>query len=172
MPFKKVVDDCFYEVLLSILEQTHCACMWFYMRDLLVFNIHWSGVLMRWHGWCHMKLLPSQCILRMLYNHAPCHSMQSHIRHVHACLAVTCHLHFWQNDRGLLDAPAVTRGWNRYSNKSQHRKLTLEKKILPPLLQDLNLRPFDRESSKKSTESSLVSFHACMHMFRSLFSAS
>ena len=23
--------------------------------------------------------------------------MQSHIRRVHACLAVTCHLHFWQN---------------------------------------------------------------------------
>ena len=29
----------------------------------------------------------------------------------------------------------VTRGWNRYRNKSQHRKLTLEKTILPPLLQ-------------------------------------
>ena len=26
-------------------------------------------------------------------------------------------------------------GWNGYQNKSQHRKLTLEKKILPPLLQ-------------------------------------
>ena len=24
---------------------------------------------------------------------------QSHIRRVHECLAVTCHLHFWQNDR-------------------------------------------------------------------------
>ena len=29
-----------------------------------------------------------------------------------ACLGVTCHLHFWQNDRGLLRATAVTRGWN------------------------------------------------------------
>ena len=54
---------------------------------------------------------------------------------VYACLAVTCHLHFWRNDRGLLRATAVTRGWNGYRNKSQHRKLTLEKKILPPLLQ-------------------------------------
>ena len=57
--------------------------------------------------------------------------MQSHIRKVYACLAVTCHLRFWQNDRGLLRATAVTRGWNGYRNKSQHRKLTLEKKILP-----------------------------------------
>ena len=54
---------------------------------------------------------------------------------MYACLAVTCHLRFWQNDRGLLRATAVTRGWNGYRNKSQHRKLTLEKKILPPLLQ-------------------------------------
>ena len=53
----------------------------------------------------------------------------------HVCLAVTCHLRFWQNDRGLLRATAVTRGWNGYRNKSQNRKLTLEKKILPPLQQ-------------------------------------
>ena len=87
------------------------------------------------HGWCHMKLLPPWCVLCAPYNHAPCHFMQSHIRKVYACLAVTCHLRFWQNDRGLLRATAVTRGWNGYRNKSQHRKLTLEKKILPPLLQ-------------------------------------
>ena len=53
-----------------------------------------------------------------------------------ACmLAVTCHLHFWQNDQDLLHAAVVTRGWNGYRNKSRHRKLTLEKKILPPLQQ-------------------------------------
>ena len=50
---------------------------------------------------------------------------------VYACLAVTCHLHFWQNDRDFLRATVVTRGWNGYRNKSQHRKSTLEKKILP-----------------------------------------
>ena len=60
---------------------------------------------------------------------------KSHIRKVYACLAVTCHLHFWQNDRGLLRATVVTRGWNGYWNKSQHRKSTLEKKILPPFQQ-------------------------------------
>ena len=46
-----------------------------------------------------------------------CHFVQSHIDRVYACLAVTCHLHFWQNDRGLLRATAVTRGWNGYRNK-------------------------------------------------------
>ena len=91
--------------------------------------------LQRWHGWCHMKLQPSPRVLCTPYNHAPCHFMQSYIRKVQAYLAVTCHLHFWQNDRGLLRATAETRGWNGYRDKSQHRKLTLEKKILPPLLQ-------------------------------------
>ena len=58
-----------------------------------------------------------------------------HIRKVYACLAVTCHLHFWQNDRDFLRATVVTRGWNGYRNKSQHRKSTPEKKILPPFQQ-------------------------------------
>ena len=58
-----------------------------------------------------------------------------HIRKVYACLAVTCHLHFWQNNRDFLRATEVTRGWNGYRNKSQHRKSTLEKKILPPFQQ-------------------------------------
>ena len=91
--------------------------------------------LQRWHGWCHIKLLPSGRVLRTPYNHAPSHFMQSHIRKVYACLAVTCPPRFLQNDRDLLLATAVTRGWNGYRNKSQHRKLTLEKKILPPLSQ-------------------------------------
>ena len=57
------------------------------------------------------------------------------IRKEYACLAVTCHLHFWQNDRDFLRATVVTRGWDGYRNKSQHRKSTLEKKILPPFQQ-------------------------------------
>ena len=37
------------------------------------------------------------------------------------CSAVTCHLHIWQRDRGLLLATAVTRGWNRYRNKREKK---------------------------------------------------
>ena len=103
-----------------------------------------------------MKLLPSQRVLCTPYNHTPCHFMQSHIRKVYACLTVICHLHFWQNAR----ATAVTRGWNGYRNKSQHRKSTLEKKILP--------RPFYHESGALATELSptpvrenLLRAHCC-----------
>ena len=90
------------------------------------------------HGCCHMKLLPSGHVLSTPYNHAPCyitsckaiiscHFMQSHICRVHACLAVTCHLHFCQNDGDLLCPAVITWRWNWYWNKSQHKKLTLEK---------------------------------------------
>ena len=108
--------------------------------------------LQRWHGWCHMKLLPSRRVLCTPNNHAPCHFMQSHIRKVYACLSVTCHLHFWQNDRDLLRASAVTRGWNGYRNKSQHRQLTMEKKILPPLLQRFQPATFRSQSGTLTTE--------------------
>ena len=54
-----------------------------------------------------------------------------HAYRVHVWLAVTCHLHFWQNDQDLLHAAVVTPGWNRYGNESQHKELTQEKKILP-----------------------------------------
>ena len=82
-------------------------------------NIHWSGVLPA-PAWLvsHETAALSAQVLRTPYNHAPCHFMQSHIRKVHAYLAVTCHQHFWQTDWGLLCATVVTRGWNRYRNKS------------------------------------------------------
>ena len=99
-------------------------------------NIHRSGV----HtalAWLvpHETAAVSAQVLCTPYNHASCHFMHSHIRKVYACLTVTCHLHFWQNDRDLLRATAVTRGWNGYQNKSQHRQSTMEKEILPPLQQ-------------------------------------
>ena len=134
-----MIDDHLYSAILRSLEQTHCARLWFYTSDKLFIarflNIHRSGVLTAL-AWLvpHETASISAQVLCTLYNHAPCHFMQSHIRKVYACLAVTCHLRFWQNDRDLLRATAVTRGWNGYRNYSQHRKSTMEKKILPPLL--------------------------------------
>ena len=87
--------------------------------------------------------------------------MQGHIRTVHVYLAVTCHLHFWQNDQDLLRANAVTRRWNGYRNKSQHRKLTVEKKILPPFLQGFEPATFQsrvRRSNNGLTEEGFFSF--------------
>ena len=67
------------------------------------------------------------------------HFMQRHVHKVHVCLSVTCHLHFWQNDRDLLRA---TGGTDTEIRVDQHRKLTLEEKILPPLLPGFELATF------------------------------
>ena len=40
------------------------------------------------------------CLGAFHVHHTTCHFMQSHICKVHLCLAVTCQLHFWQNDWG------------------------------------------------------------------------
>ena len=72
------------------------------------------------------------------YNHVPVYSTilfkATWIHWVHVCSAVTCHLHFGQNDQDLLPTTVVTQGWNGYWSKSQHKKFTLERKILllPP----------------------------------------
>ena len=63
---------------------------------------------------------------------------------LYACLSVTCHLHFGQNELGLLCATAVT-GVEWTPNKSQHTKLTLEKKILPPLLPGFEFATFQSQ---------------------------
>ena len=93
-----------------------------------VFNFHRSSVLTALFG-CYMADATwNRCHLGAFRVH---HTTMHHVTSLHAmqhrrmlgagfaCLAVTCHLHFWQNGRDLLRATAVTRGWNRYRNKSQ-----------------------------------------------------
>ena len=122
------------------------------------------GYLQRWHGWCHIKLQPSRrkfCVHHTTMHHI--NFMQSHISKVYACLAVTRHLHFWQNDRDLLRATAVTRGWNRYRNKSQHEKSTLAKKFLSPLLQGFEPATFQsrvRRSNHRAIPAPALNFKA------------
>ena len=110
--------DRFYIVLFSAFEQTHCTRMWFCMSEwlfivffLFSFLIHQNGVLtvLVWLV-PHETAAVSALVLCTPYNHAPCHFMQSHIRKVHAYLAVTCHLHFWHHDQGLLRAAVITLG--------------------------------------------------------------
>ena len=132
--------------------------MWFYMSDLLFIarflNIHRSGVLTAL-AWLvpHETAAVSAQVLCTPYNHAPCHIMQSHIRKVYACLAVTCHLHFWQNDRDLLRATAVTRGGGtdteiRVNTESRPRR----RKFFRRSCGDSNPRPFSHEPGALTTE--------------------
>ena len=112
-----LIDDHLYSAILRSLEQTHCACLWFYMRDKL-FIARFFEYPPKWctysAGMAGATWNCSHLGASSVYTIQPCHFMQSHIRKVYGCLAVTCHLHFWQNDRDLLCATAVTQGWNGY----------------------------------------------------------
>ena len=116
-----------------------------------VLNIHLSGysVLYLLHGWCHVKLPPSRrkfCVHQSNMQQFIVLFIRSHRRRMHVCLVVTWHLHIWQNDRDLLRDAAITRGWNGYRTKSQHRKLTRRRKFSRRSCRDSNPRPFHHES--------------------------
>ena len=99
----------------------HSKILNIHRTELVLYSAVWSL-----QGWCHVKLLPSRrtfCVNHTT-KHISRHFMESRIRRMHSCLAETCHLHFWQTDRDILRATAVTRGWNKYQNKSRHRKHT------------------------------------------------
>ena len=105
---------------------------WLYPFIARIFNIHRSGVLIALFGCCMARATWNYCRLdaSSVYTIQPCTSLQCHFIQTtwvgYVCLSVTCHLHFWQNDRDLLRATPVTRGWIGYRNESQHRKLAGE----------------------------------------------
>ena len=144
-----------FSALLSRLTALACDSTWvtsFLQRICFLFFKYPP----KWRSWVLAWLVPHETaaisvqVLYTPYNHTPCHFMQSHIRKVYACLAVTCHLHLRQNDQDLLCVTVVTRGWNEYRSKSQNRKLTLGKKILLPLLQGfepVTFQPWVRHSN-------------------------
>ena len=117
----------------------------FLEREYSIFNLHRSDILTTLFGSCMAGATWNCCrpggnsvyTTQLCTSRLQCHFIQSDIGKMRVFLAVICHLHFRQNDRDLLRATAVTHGWNGYRNKSRHRKLTLEKFILPPLLRGL-----------------------------------
>ena len=79
-----------------------------------------------------LKLLPSRRMFCV--HHTAVHQCTVSLpilSYVSSCNLPPALLTEWQY---FLHTAAVTRRWNGYRNKSQHRKLTPEKKILPPLL--------------------------------------
>ena len=65
---------------------------------------------------------------------------------VYACLDVIYHLHFWQNDRGLLRAAAVTWGWNGHRIRVSPQSGFWRRQFSRRFCRDSNSQPFDHES--------------------------
>ena len=123
-------------------------------------NIHRSGVLtaLAW-------LVPHETAAisaRSVHTIQPCTMSlhASHIRKMYACLAVICHLHFWQNDRGLLRATAVTRGW--IPKWVSTEGWPWRRKFSRRSCRYSNPRPFDHESGALTTELSPPHVVSCV----------
>ena len=79
--------------------------------------------------------------------------IKSHIRKVYACLAVTCHLHFWQNDRDFFTCYCGNTGGGtdteiRVSTESRPWRRKFSRRSS----RDSNPRPFNHESGALTTE--------------------
>ena len=110
-----LIGFCLFVCLFACLRVRARACVC--MCVCVCFHIHRSGALTAIFG-CYMAGASWNCCCLgarsgytlQLCNSLQCHFIRSYICWVHICLAVTCRLHFWQNDRYLLRAIAVTRG--------------------------------------------------------------
>ena len=76
---------------------------------------------------------------------------------VYACLGVSCHLHFWQNDRGLLRATAVARGWSGHRTRVSIQSWLWRRKFSRRSCRDSNSQPFDDESGALTKKLSRLS---------------
>jgi len=108
-------------------------------------------------------------------NSLQCHFIQSHLRRVHARLALTCHLHFRQNDQNLLHATAVTRvgtdteeseqkvdlGGKKEKKKERKKRRKKREEILPPLLPGL-----EPENFRSRGCTLRMSIHPCSQVLR------
>ena len=100
-----------------------------------------------------MKLQPSRrkfCVHHTTMHHVT--SCKATYVTVCACLAVTCHLHFWQNDRDLLRATAVTQGWMDTEIRVSTESRPWRRKFSRRSYRDLNPGPFSLESGALTTE--------------------
>ena len=130
--------------LVSASMQTHCAvvcCSFFpFFFSFFKLSTQQFHIVVTWLEPCETAAISVAVHIQCTpYNHVPVYSI-SHVCRVHTCV-FSCNLplHFCQNNWDPSYATVVTWGWNRYWNKSQHRNLTLEWKILPPLLKPVTI---------------------------------
>ena len=173
-----IVVDGFCVALFSTLEHTHwalvaCVSEWVTVAFKSEFWISTEVVYLQ-HCLIVTWLVPREtAAVSIQWCTVSRHFMLSHIRRVHACLAVTCNLHFWQNGRDLLRATAVTRGWNDTEIRISTESRPWRRKFSRRSRRDLNPGPFSYESGALTTElssyphsqsGSVVASLPCLHL--------
>ena len=79
---------------------------------------------------------------------------------VYACLGVTCHLHFWQNNRGVLRATAVTLVCNGHRIRVSTQSSLWRRKLSRHSCRDSNSQLFDHESGALTNKLSQLPIHS------------
>ena len=155
---KVIIIDRLYIALFS----AHCAYVeyWFWMRDYTSFMARFliSTKGMYWQRCLVVtRLVPCETaavsahVLCIPYNHAPVFSVTSfEVTYVvWLCLAVTCHLHFWQNERDILH---VIRGRTDTEIRVSTESWPWRRTSSGPSNRNSNPRHFDHESCAPTTE--------------------
>ena len=82
---------------------------------------------------------------------------------MHACLGVTYHLPFLADDRSLLRATAVTRGWSGHRIRVSTQSYLWRRKFSRRSCRDSNSQPFDHESGALMNKLSRGAGAWCVH---------
>ena len=136
--------------------------MWFWMTDCILLQ-HVLEYPRKWCAYSTVWLLQHRCQVPIFvhiscipYKHAP---VYSHFIKTYICsvYVFSCNLPpaLWAEWPGSFTCCGNT-GRNRYQSKSQHSKLTPEKKIHPPHLQGLQSATFQPWVQCSTTELSLL----------------
>ena len=88
---------------------------------------------------------------------------------VYACLGVTCHLHFWQNDRGPSRATAITRGLNGHRIRVSTQSSLCRRKFSRRFCRNSNSQPLDHESGALTNKLSRQQYEACAWKYLQIF---
>ena len=160
--------------LFSVSKQTFCALLICNSASVTLalhstfFNIPWKGALTLWQCCLAATWLVAAKTAPVLahimctpYNHAPVYSVTLFKATYIGCMSVKLQLAtctFWKEmTRIFFVLFLVTSRWNKgQNNTGQHRRLTLEKPILQPLLPGLKPTTFWLPVWSSTTEQSLL----------------
>ena len=122
-------------------DESHCTLGVSATAAAALFSCYMAGAM--WNR-CRLGASPGYTLQQC--NSLQCHSIRSHIRRMHMGLAVTCQLHFWENDRDLLCVTMYHGDWTDTEIRVITESWPWRRKFSRRFCRDSNPRPFDHES--------------------------
>ena len=116
------------------------------------------------------QMFPDKLRVRLFPGRFPHYAQSAHSDFVGSskgvCMHVTCHLHFWKNDRDLLHATAVTHWCNGHRTRVSTQSWPWRRKSSCRSCRDSNSQPFDHESGTLTSKLSWLPIIIIIHIPR------